>query len=46
MMLAAFVLPLKSQACPDPDGWRGLVYGWLKIDPELHTAQHNPFSLG
>lgn len=47
MMLAALVLPLEGQARPDPDGWRGLVYGLLKeIDPELHTAQHNPFSLG
>lgn len=47
MMLAALILPLEGPARPDPDGWRGLVYGLLKeIDPELHAAQHNPFSLG
>ncbi|GIW36156.1 MAG: CRISPR-associated endoribonuclease Cas6 [Meiothermus sp.] len=47
MILAALVLPLEGPARPDPDGWRGLVYGMLKeIDPELHAAQSNPFSLG
>ncbi|WP_337868596.1 CRISPR-associated endoribonuclease Cas6 [Meiothermus sp.] len=47
MMLAALVLPLEGPARPDPDGWRGLVYSLLKtLDPELHAAQHNPFSLG
>lgn len=47
MILAAIVLTLEGQARPDPDGWRGLVYGLLKrIDPELHNAQPNPFSLG
>ncbi|MBS3967032.1 MAG: CRISPR-associated endoribonuclease Cas6 [Truepera sp.] len=47
MMLAALVLPLEGPARPDPDGWRGLVYGLLKeIAPELHKAQPNPFSLG
>lgn len=47
MILAAIVLTLEGPARPDPDGWRGLVYGLLKgIDPEIHKAQHNPFSLG
>ncbi|GIW25841.1 CRISPR-associated endoribonuclease Cas6 [Meiothermus sp.] len=47
MMLAAIVLTLEGPARPDPDGWRGLVYGLLKqIDPDLHSAQPNPFSLG
>ncbi|MER3489795.1 MAG: CRISPR-associated endoribonuclease Cas6 [Meiothermus sp.] len=47
MILAALVLPLEGPDRPDPDGWRGLVYGLLKeIDPELHAAQSNPFSLG
>jgi len=47
MMLAALVLPLEGPARPDPDGWRGLVYGLLRqIDPKLHRAQPNPFSLG
>ena len=47
MILAALVLTLEGPARPDPDGWRGLVYGLLKeIDPELHAAQSNPFSLG
>ncbi|AWR87975.1 CRISPR-associated endoribonuclease Cas6 [Meiothermus taiwanensis] len=47
MMLAALVLPLEGPGRPDPDGWRGLVYGLLRqIDPELHEAQYNPFSLG
>lgn len=47
MILAAIVLPLEGPARPDPDGWRGLVYGLLReIDPELHKAQPNPFSLG
>ncbi len=46
MILAAVVLTLKGPARPDPDGWRGLVYGLLKdIDPEIHKAQPNPFSL-
>lgn len=47
MILAAIVLTLEGPARPDPDGWRGLVYRILKeIDPELHSAQPNPFSLG
>lgn len=47
MILAAIVLPLEGPARPDPDGWRGLVYGLLRqIDPQLHKAQPNPFSLG
>ncbi|MDW8425972.1 MAG: CRISPR-associated endoribonuclease Cas6 [Meiothermus sp.] len=46
MILAAIVLALEGPARPDPDGWRGLVYGLLKeIDPDLHSAQPNPFSL-
>lgn len=47
MILAALVLPLEGPARPDPDGWRGLVYGLLKeIDPGLHNTQPNPFTLG
>ena len=46
MILTAIVLTLEGPARPDPDGWRGLVYGLLKqIDPDLHSAQPNPFSL-
>ncbi len=46
MILTAIVLTLEGPARPDPDGWRGLVYGLLKqIDPNLHSAQPNPFSL-
>ncbi len=46
MMLAALVLPLEGPTRPDPDGWRGLVYGLLRqVDPKLHEAQPNPFSL-
>lgn len=47
MILAALVFPLEGPARPDPDGWRGLIYGLLqRVDPEVHSAQHNPFSLG
>lgn len=47
MILAALVLPLEGEPRPDPDGLRGLVYGLLQpLDPEVHKAQHNPFSLG
>lgn len=47
MILAAIVLPLEGPARPDAAGWRGLIYGFLReIEPELHKAQPNPFSLG
>lgn len=47
MILAALVLPLEGLPRPDADGLRGLVYGLLRgFDPEIHKAQHNPFSLG
>lgn len=47
MTLAALVLPLEGETRPDPDRLRGLVYGLLQpLDPEIHKAQHNPFSLG
>lgn len=47
MTLAALILSLEGLARPDADGLRGLVYGWLRdIKLDVHSAQHNPFSLG